>query len=416
MAATPAAAEDPFLDMLNKRGNDREAILREFDNIPPITVTPPPDAPAAQPPGDDAAGRAPAPQFRIVSPRPAENGQIIAAPTAVALVLPTDAGGRAAAFAARFYEGCARGLSAAGAGAAQIHLYATDGSVPSAVAAYQQAVKDGAPLIIGPMRKQSVEALQQAHPDAPTPTLLLQPGRDGGGGYYVLSINVGAEIAELAATLHNGDEKILLVSDNSPTSKRQAAAFAGTWGRLNGAPPPRFYVYDKEKDWSRLFEQLKDDSVKKAEQSEKSKQKDGDKTSAQTALFAAGDGAFVRNVRNFSPQGNPVFASSIFYTGEEGAAAMFLENLRIMEMPWFLADENELRDLETPLARSRPVLQQRFYALGADACRIATQTPFWFDGWRFAGISGDLELRDKTFIRRGLLARYESGLLRKMSP
>lgn len=425
LTAHPAGANDPFLDMLNKRGNNREAILREFEDIQginrqapqpaPADSAAPADSDASDAPLDAAAASLPAeeeaaePQFRLLTPQPSESASTFAEPTSLALILPTDAAGLASTFAERFYEGCTRAVAAAGS-RMLIHLYATDGAAASAVAAYEQALADGASMVIGPMRKQSVAAVKNAHPDAPLPTLLLQPA--DGGGYYVLTINVEEEIAELARHLAGGDYRMLLVADESAASQRQASAFAAAWSAHNHQPIERFFVYDKSNDWNRLFEKLKDQSVEASETPVEQSSEEED--APQTALFAAGNGAFVRNVRNFSPQGYPVFASSVFHSGEEGAAAMFLENLQIMEMPWFLTDESELRELEAPLTRSRPVLQQRFYALGADACRIAAQTPLWYDGWEFAGVSGDLELRGGTFVRRGKMARYESGFLRQL--
>ena len=409
------AQNDPFVDMLNNRGYDRDAILQGYetaDDIGEAEKTTSQDHTARgdtdMSDGDDDAtlpteDKPVAPGFRLIEPTRREGAVVNNSElTALALVLPIDASGLTAAAARRFHEGCVQGLRGGGA-ALRVDVYVSDGSAASATAAYQQAVADGAGFVIGPIQKKSVAALLAAQAQAPVPTLLLQPGN--GDNYYVLTIDVAEELGELARFLQAGeDNSVLLVSDQSANSRRQTSAFNNAW--TGAGEVSNFYVYEPEKDWQRLFARLKQE----IEQTEKQQ---NDKPS-QTIIVAAGNADFARKVRSFSPQEYTVFAASAFFAGEQGVGAAFLENLHILEMPWFIA-AGSAADFETPLIRTQPILQQRFYALGVDACRIAQLSFLWVDGWRFDGVSGGLQLQQNVFRRRGLPAQYQGGYLRPLA-
>ena len=400
MVFPSVAEDDPFLDMLNNRGNDRDAILRELDkqwykNAESLTVSPP----------VKDTREPPSPSFRQVAPTPVLGEKAIIQ-TAIAVILPTTAEGVFGTVARRFYEGCLGGLQAVNM-QVRVDLYETDGTAAGALTAYAEAVADDSTLIIGPLQRKSVRAVLDKYPQAPVPTLLLQPGN--GDGYYILTIDIGQEAAEFAALLAK-EYRVLLVSDDSVVSRRQATAFADAWyNRLQPVEEmERFYVYNADKDWRRLFEKLKEDEDEKDE-----KMVD----IIETVVFAAGGNDFIRNVRNFTPQRYKVYASGVLYKRAQTAGSQFLENLYVMEMPWFLDGENVVGEMQDPLIRSRPALQQRFFALGVDACSIGYQAVRWFDGWQFDGISGNITLSDDgVFIRRGVLVRYQGGEAQPVFP
>lgn len=397
---------DPLVDLLNNRNFDREALINQHRSIQ-TTVSPPPAdeeaTPAAgiEPPADPTQ-----PGFRPLTPQLPPDAQRQQPIDALALVLPLNSSGAAAAAAEVFHQGCVDALNAVGS-PIRVDSYAHDGGSEQAIAAYQQAVEDGLLFVIGPLQKNNVKALLAAYPQAPVRTLLLQPAEPAAepvaeSAYYVLTIDLGEEAAELARLLQEQRYRVIVVGDETAMSRRQQTAFAQAWAQGNNPPLDYFYVYDPQKDWQRLFNQLKDQKAQLTEQTE-----DG---LPPLALFAAGNGDFIRRARNFVPIGYPLYASSIFFSVNDDT--QFLDNLRIMEMPWFIrADDEHIRAFASPLVRTRPVLQQRFYALGADACRIAQQHSLWYDGWRMEGASGHLELAAGTFRRRGILSQYESGYL-----
>lgn len=324
----------------------------------------------------------------------------------VALVLPTLAPGAAGLVARSFHDGCAQSLRAAEV-TARVDVYDTNGSDDAVIAAYAQA-SARADVVIGPMQKTGVRAALRQYADAPAPTILLQPGRDEAGdikvgqNYYVLTIDLEEEIKQLARLILSRGYRALVVSADSALAHRQTRAFAAAWD--DAARPLRFFdVGDEGDDWQRLFDQLRDEK----------KARGRDSSAPPLAIFAAGDEKFVRQTRYFTPQGYAVFASSLLYAQTDFEDSIFLESLRVMEMPWFLSPR-QWADIETPLIRSRPPLEQRYFALGADACMAAASAAAWADGWMRDGASGALELRGAVFERRGVLAQYRAGELSEL--
>lgn len=329
----------------------------------------------------------------------------------LALILPTQAAGLPGQLARRLHEGCIQGLMAVGA-TAQVDLYATDGSDVSTLAAYWQAVEQGAQFVIGPMQKSNVQALTAQLPHAARPTLLLQPTDDDAetANYFSLSLAVEEEIRALVGWMATRYPRVLVVGDASPLSRRQVQAFTRSWHAQNTPPQSlaHFYIANNETDWQRLFNQLRevidiDDDDADARDIAVKKNDE-----PQQVIFAAGKAELIQRVRQFSPQSFIVYASSIFYAASGFDESAFLSNLRVMEMPWLLGGE-QWQTLDAPLIRSRPTLQQRFYVLGLDACRISQQVAAWHEGWAFAGASGVLQLQENNFNRRGVVAQYQFG-------
>lgn len=380
----PAAAENPLAEFLSRRGYDRDAILQQF----------PPDAPPAppkteQPPADNISGAATSntPEFIPLQARPA-------APAAqqIALVLPTLADGLPGHAAQNVYDGCLHGIRAAGR-TAEIKLYAGKGGAAETVENYRAAVNQGAHAIVGPLLKKTVRALLAQYAETPAPTLLLQPA--AGKGYYVMTLDAAQEADDLARHLRRrGTEMAFIAEQNTPGGRRQRAAFEKRWLAEGGALPERIQIRNEENDWTRLFQMLK--------------------VREETAVFAAGDAAFAALARNFSPQKHPVFAASVFQSPGRAAAALSVENLRFMEMPWFAGLDETRAALDFPAARVLPAVRQRFFVLGADACRAAHDSPQWRGGWFMRGLAGDWELQaDGIFARGGVLAAYRGGQLRR---
>ena len=390
MLCFPAAGQnDPLVDLLNRRGYDRDAILRQFPPDSPQDAAPesPPaeDAPPEISSGEDAPA---APQFlplRPLSPSAAAEN--------VALVLPTLADGIAGRAAQSFYRGCLHGARAEANAA--INLYAFDGAPAEAVRHYAAAVEQGAAVVVGPMLKTNVRALLADYPRTPSPTLLLQPG--GGEGYFVMTLDAAAEAADLARLLYaRFGGAALIVEQSGARGERLRAAFERRWTEAGGALPARFGIRDETRDWKRLFDMLKEE------------------TDEAAVIFAAGDAAFAGKTRGFAPQRNPVFAVSTANAGAHADSALVLENLGFMEMPWFAGLDESLAGLDSPPARALPFLQQRFFALGADACRAALDSPGWREGWILRGLAGDWLLQNGVFVRAGRLAAYRAGRLRPL--
>lgn len=382
MAAPAAGQSDPLIDLLNRRGYDRDAILRQFpsEQIPA-------DAESGDSPDNATDNPAAAPGFLPLQARPAAGNA-----DKIALVLPTLAGGLAGQAARNVHLGCQHGIRASGR-VAEIKLYPSDGDQIETARNYAAAVAQGAQAVIGPMLKKNVKYLLAQYSHTPIPTLLLQPG--GGEGYFVMTLDSAQEADDLARLLFLRGGETLIVEQAGERAARQSAAFEKRWLALGGRVPARFRVLDNSRDWQRLFDMLKEEEEEEA-----------------AVIFSAGDPSFATQVRNFTPQRHLVFAVSTANTGSDPASILLLENLGFMEMPWFVGlNENQV-SLDSVPARALSAVRQRFFVLGADACRAALNAPAWQSGWLFQGLAGDWRLQqDQIFARQGQLAVYRSGRL-----
>lgn len=393
-----------FSDLLQNRPYDRAEVARELGRVLEEAAV---RATVAAPEAEGAPG------FLPLAPAAEEVRRL----PGVALVLPLNGAGAAAVAAERFRQGCVDALAAGRP--VRVEIYAHDGGRAQALAAYEGAVADGARLVIGPMLKGNVRAVLEAYPAAPARTLLPQPEvTAANSGYYVLTIDAGEEAAELARLIAEEGRRVMVVSDGGAVSRRQSAAFVTAWVRARGAPLEFFSVGGAggEEEWRALFDNLKARRETKRDEEGNPIVPTPAEIAARArerplAVFAAGGGAFARRVRNFVPHGYPLYASSVFFVRDDDAR--FLANLRLMEMPWFLgeADAGGGGGFESSVARTYPVLQQRFYVLGADSCRAARRAGEWYDGWAMQGASGALRLAGANFRRRGVVAHFRDGRL-----
>ncbi len=409
MVSSVSYANDPLLDLLNKRSNNTEAVLKQF-NI--VTLAPPNYDPkedvnnfenSIKPKFRSIGNELPTPEtlFPVVHSSLTLTLSVPQGPiTKLSLLLPINSKGLVYAAAANFHEGCLNGLEKSDI-PIQVDLYETDGNPASTVASYTQAIENQSTFIIGPLRKKGVSALVKNYPVAPVPTLLLQP--TDADNYYVLTMDIAQEIAELAKLIKQLNYRVLVVSEASTTSRNIKSAFENAWEAISHLPVTHFYIYDQENDWKKLFETIKTVDTVTEENPEP--------PLYPLAILASGDGKFIESVRNFVPQRFPVFASSI-YIGKSNSS--FVENLWVMEMPWFLSQHST--DEDSAFISARPSIHQRFYAMGADACRVALESYTWHEGWQFNGFSGDLTLQDNLFNRRGKIVQYQSGVLQLPVP
>lgn len=339
-----------------------------------------------------AAGHAPKNINAVMSPViVAQQEAITSLPSSpgltIALVLPINAGGVVGRAAVGIDDECRNmQTNAANDKDARFVLYGTDGKASSSAGAYQQAIKDGANIIIGPLLRTSVAALLRQYKDAPVPTLLLQPG--GGDNFFFITAEAGREAAALAEIINAaGATEVLIVPQQSELAKRQMRGFINQWQTINNAAPDIFRINNSNDDsrWQSLFDLLRD-----AAEDEK-----------RMAVFAAGDAAFSRRVRHYAPSYHPVFAGSFSYD-----RAAFADDIYMMAMPAML----------TPPEDDTSAIVRRFRALGNDACFLALQADKWEEGFDYEGKSGDIVLIGNEFKRRGVLARQSGGNLQKALP
>ena len=330
----------------------------------------------------------------------------------LAMALPVNAPGLVGRAASSFHQGCKRGVEKESA-RLWLDLYPAN-NPQTELAAYQSAVANDAQFIVGPMSKSGVRAVLKEFPNAPVPTILLQPPpaqAKSGENHFVMTLDSAREAAALARHLrHSETARAVVVARQSPLGKRQSAAFSAAWRESAGEYPPQFSARvsaeEERDDLRQMFDEFKKQTEAEAEQNPPPE---------PPAVFIAGDSEFARRARSYLPARYPAYAGSVARADDNGPAALQLEGLRFLEIPWLInPDDADFGD-----AAVRTLAERRFFALGVDVCRAALHSADWSavgDGWTFYGASGTFILSDNEFRRQGTLSEYRDGRASALFP
>ena len=336
------------------------------------------------------------------------------APSKVAVLLPTDGGLSSAAAAIR------DGLLSAyldRPGDASIRFYSSGRDAESAIAAYQQALEDGATQVIGPLRLDSVRALA-ALDDLGVPVLLLNKAENDEDDIgpktplvSSLSLSQSEEAGAVAqAVLQHGKRNAIVIVPDSAWGNRIETAFTTEFVSGGGFIAATARFDRAANDYSAMLTQLLqiDESLQRKRdlQSrigmplsfEPSRRHDFD------FIFLAAspqEGRELKPLLRFHDAGEvPVFSIGRVYSGEaESARDQDLDGIVFTAVPWQM----------TPAATQGPLPASlrggslgRLYALGQDAWRLLPWLPLMRKdtGLSFSGNIGVLKLQEDGQIER----------------
>lgn len=368
-----------------------------------------------------------------------EASRAAAAPPAhVALLLPLE--GRFAKAAEAIRDGFLAAWFADPDTAARPAVSVVDTGGGDALAAYREAVKDGADFVVGPLEKASVNRLAAAGA-LEVPTLALNhsdaeaapPGEaaapaETGARLYQFALSPEGEARRVAEhAWFQGYQRAAVIAPEGAWGDRVATAFREAWEHLGGivvdsvrypqdapdmsAPVERLLQVDaSEQRWRELREFLRRDI-----KLEPRRRKDLD------FIFMA---AFPRQARQLRPQFRfhqaedvPVYATSHAYAGTpDPEADRDIDGVTVGDMPWVLdpsgADADLRRRIESAWPETFPAYL-RLYAFGVDAYRLVPQLnrlrlqPYA----SLDGATGRLRVGPQERIERGLVwARFEDGV------
>jgi outer membrane PBP1 activator LpoA protein len=273
-----------------------------------------------------------------------------------------------------------------------IGIISTDASSASILSGYDQAVKLGARLVVGPMTRSGVSALAGSK-RVSVPTLGLNLPEDNAplpARFYTFGLALEAEAQLVAQTAHAEHFKsAILVSAKSPLAQRSRDAFADAWKRLGGRIRAA-YEFGPQTDLPALRETLA--------------------TAAVDMIFLSADTEQARAVRPFLNNVIDVFATSQVNSGRSDAFAnVDLNGIRFVEMPWLVQPDHP-----AVMVYSRPqgitAELERFYALGIDAFRVAAAL---IEGPRrlsLDGVTGHLEFDGSQVTREPVQAVFRNGV------
>ncbi len=306
---------------------------------------------------------------------------------------------------------------------------AADGS--NAVVTLQQAVAEGAQLIVGPLSKNAVTAV--ARSDAlPVPVLALNQAELADTvplptNLYQFGLPPEAEARQAAerAWIEGHTRALILVPDGLWGS-RIATSFRERWEALGGIVLEQQSYDSTKNDYSNPIKALFDLNESETRRTnlrrtlgteikfEPRRRQDVD------VLFL---GAFPRQARQIRPQLKfhhardvPVIATSHIFTGKvDRAADRDMDDLLFGDTPWTLGVERATVIQRTQIAKAWPEAQERFsrlYAMGFDAYRLIPYLE-WLQTYpeeRYEGETGQISIDERGRIHRRLAwARFRQG-------
>ncbi|HEY8887369.1 MAG TPA: penicillin-binding protein activator, partial [Gallionella sp.] len=274
-----------------------------------------------------------------------------------------------------------------------IRVYSDFDENTSVVAAYRQAVANGARAVVGPLTRNGVSALA-AERDIPVPTLALNMA-DGqfAPQLYFFGMAIEAEARQVAQLAKLQDlHQAIIVTTRTPLSLRLQSAFEEEW--TNSA-------HSAERGILREIEYNGDPAVF------------ADITDiSDTMVFLAADAENSRLIRPYLPNKLPVYATSQVFTGNDNVLANYdLNGIHFVDMPWLLQPDHPAVMIyprtNPPLSASR----ERLYALGIDSFRLIElmlsgkiNTALPLDG-----VSGQIRLNGHNFERTAIPAVFAQG-------
>ena len=295
---------------------------------------------------------------------------------------------------------------------------------------YRQAVADGAQLVIGPLRKEVVEALLEQVPQFEVPVLALNraKGEQFPANFYQFALapeDEARQIARIAAS--EGYQRAMVLIPEGDWGMNVARAFSEHWRQAGGQVVAQATFEGKANNYSQI---IKD--AMQLDRSEKRAQKltwlIGNNIEFQPRrrsdidfiflVARPGEAYAIKPLLAFHYAGDvPVYATSHIYTGIPAPAKnRDIDGVKFVDSPWALTDQAPEKSLilkELPQSRH----YQRMYALGVDVYRLypRLQQMSRLLESRVYGESGILSLNELGQIERQLLlAVFEEGLAKNI--
>jgi hypothetical protein len=281
-------------------------------------------------------------------------------------------------------------------------VYATSEEPARILEAYQRAVSSGGAAVIGPLTRNGVSALA-ASGEVSVPTIALNvPDTDVRLPplMYVFGLQVESEARQVAKyAVAQGGKAAFIVTRDTALDRRIAQAFTEQWKALKGKVAEQFVYTTEVATPARLRERLL-------------------ATSADT-IFLSLDAPRARFVRPYLGSKQAIYATSMVFASTTGAADLYdLEGVRFLDMPWLLQpDHPAVMSYLRADVQGAALDQERFYALGIDAYRIARallENPAWRGP--LDGVTGTISLETGQHFTRELMpAHFAGGAARSLA-
>lgn len=300
----------------------------------------------------------------------------------------------------------------------ELRFFPTDDDPESCIAAYFSALDAGADLIIGPLRRESVDRLLEL-PGMTTPLLALNDLPEGWSGVagmegriHGLSLSQDAEAAAMARhAAASGYRRAIVLAPESEWGERMAAAIQDEFLRDAGEIVAAMRFAEAENDHSAMLERALeiDESKARKRQIENALQARVEfepvRRSDVDVIFLAANTTQARLIRpqlRFLDAGDiPVYATGRVYSGQpDPIRNQDLNGIRFPTTAWQL--EHGEADAMPDLASLRGGALAPLFALGRDAWAILPWLGLMHrdPGFVFAGESGRYRTRPNGLLVR----------------
>lgn len=312
-----------------------------------------------------------------------------------------------------------------------VRVYDSGATADTLMAAYRQALDDGAEFVVGPLRKEDVTALaDQGRPAVPVLALnYLDPGKAPPFNFFQWGLAPEDEARQAAerAIMDQQYRAVALVPEGE-WGQRVLGAFRERLQALGGAVVGERAYVAAEQDYSEPIREVL--ALNQSEERHRALTAVlGEKTQFQPRRREDVDLVFIaarpEQARLLGPQlrfhrtGDlPIYATSLVYEGDAPAAD--LNGLRFCDMPWMISPDGDLSKQRAELQAlfpARPREYTRLLALGHDAYTLVRliDRGTLAAGTFFPAASGTLALREDGVISRGLAcAEVRNGALKAL--
>lgn len=297
---------------------------------------------------------------------------------------------------------------------------------------YDQAVAQGAEMIIGPLEKENVRALMR-QPDLIIPTLAFNygPSEIKTDNLYQFGLAAEDEAKQVAERAwQDGHRNALALLPDSDWGRRVADAFAQEWHALSGTLL-EIQFFSEDKSFSNAIQELLniDDSRRRAQRIQSltttpinfvPRRRDD-----MDFIFVAASPKQARQIKptlafHYAAK-TPVYATSHIYSGQVSTILdRDLDEIIFCETPWML-DSSAGNPLKGLIQQTWPTNAHRFgrlYALGIDAYRLFPRIKqlSLIRNARLDGMTGSLQLdSDGRVVRSLSWARFAGGKVRPLN-
>ncbi|MCL1099591.1 penicillin-binding protein activator [Shewanella gelidii] len=347
-------------------------------------------------------------------------------PSQIAVLLPLT--GKRAGIADAVKQGILSSYMTKGEHQRAIQFYDTN---TGAAQAYNQAVRNGANFIIGPLLQSNVEALQQTTTTEIVPQLFLNQAQNAAPDLnrFYFSLSPAQEAADTAQRLaKDGIEMPLVLASNDAAGRRMAQSFNQAWQALT-SEPAEVHHYDGDKMKQTVQQALGvTDSL---ERIKRIKSLLGIKLEADfrsrrdiDAIYMISPKKDLLLLKPFIDVNFSVFADAVpLYTSSRSRldnsstqTMQELNNLTISDIPWLLEDSAETKLVKSIWPKWSNT-QKRLFIMGFDALDLVDKLAQMraFPGYQYQGRGGVLSVTaDGTIERQLSWAKYRRGKLRKL--